>query len=115
MSPRVQHPLDRAHVVAELSPITIYIGRAGRGQSGLFGNPYLKGAVCSRCSHYHPNAGSTLPCFRAYFENRTATDPEFRARVLALKGKALWCPGRCKARCEPCHGDIIVEWVEANS
>ncbi len=49
--------------------------------------------------------------YRTYFERRVETDPEFKRRVLELRGKTLGCfckPGRC-------HGDVIVEWIEAHS
>jgi hypothetical protein len=78
----------------------VYIGRAGRGQDGYFGNPYRRGDV-----------PDVLGAFRAYFLDKIDTDPEFRKRVLGLRGKRLGC--FCKPR--PCHGDIIAEWVNSHA
>lgn len=78
----------------------VYIGRAGHGKSGYFGNPY----------HLLPGQprGSTLDKFRQYFYDRIATDSEFATKVLALKDHTLGC------FCKPyaCHGDIIAEWLD---
>jgi hypothetical protein len=88
-------------------PFDVYIGRAGHGQDGYFGNPYAVNHTCGRCGEFHDKPLTTLFCFKAYFEERVATDPEFRARVLSLKGKTLGCFCKPKA----CHGDLIVEWL----
>ncbi len=87
----------------------VYIGRAGKGQDGYFGNPFVVGRVCSRCKKLHGNGDSTLACYKAYMLERIAKDEEFKQRLLALKGKALGC------FCKPagCHGDVIAEWVES--
>ena len=79
----------------------VYIGRAGRGQDGYFGNPFVLKAGETR--------GASLEKYRAYFYNRLETDPEFRRRIHALKGKTLGC--FCKPY--PCHGDIIAEYLNA--
>jgi hypothetical protein len=89
-------------------PFDIYIGRAGKGQDGYFGNPYRVGARCERCGLVHASAGATLPCFRAYCEERGDRDPEFVARVRSLRGKRLGC--FCKPG--PCHGDVYVDLLE---
>lgn len=80
----------------------VYIGRAGRGQDGYFGNPFPLQPGAQR--------GSTLEKYKTWFLNRIATDAEFKQRVLALKGKKLGC------FCHPnaCHGDIIAEYVNNN-
>lgn len=82
-------------------PFDVYIGRAGRGFDGYFGNPYT-------LETHGPRA---LELFRAYFEKRVSSDPEFRERALTLSGKRLGC--FCKPR--PCHGDIISAWVNSNA
>lgn len=89
----------------------VYIGRAGRGHSGYFGNPVRSGEVCPVCDEIHRAPGRTLPCFTRYFESRVAQDETFRLRVLALYGKKLGC--FCKPK--PCHGDIIARWVNDNA
>src|SRR5574341_827180 len=98
-------------VGTRLPEYDVYIGRAGRGQSGYFGNPYSKGTVCSRCRKFHGSAESTLPCFTAYFNERIATDGEFRRRVWELRDKRLGCPGNCRDKGQRCHGDIYVAWI----
>lgn len=78
----------------------VYIGRAGHGQDGYFGNPFkLKPGM---------DRGSTLNSYSAYFHNRLTSDPEFRRRVQELKGKTLGC--FCKPH--PCHGDIIKDYLD---
>jgi hypothetical protein len=78
----------------------VYIGRAGRGQDGYFGNPFrLKPGE---------NRGATLEKYRVYFYERLKNDPEFKLKILALKGKVLGC--FCKPA--PCHGDIIKEYLD---
>lgn len=91
-------------------PYDVYIGRAGKGQSGEFGNPIARGQVCPICGEIHNDAGSTLPCFKQYFLKRLEEDEDFRHKVLALRGKTLGC--FCKPN--PCHGDIISEWCDSN-
>lgn len=89
-------------------PYDVYIGRAGHGQSGYFGNPYPKGSICDHCGQTHLRSGDTIPCFHAYFLERVQTDSRFREAILGLKGKILGC--FCKP--QPCHGDVIVAWLE---
>jgi len=91
-------------------PYDVYIGRAGRGHHGYFGNPIVLGKKCSVCGKTHTKAGNTLPCFEIYFLDRIAKDDQFRRRIQALRGMVLGC--FCKPR--PCHGDIIVRWLEDN-
>ena len=79
-------------------PYDVYIGRAGRGEDGYFGNPFTVGE--------HRKAA--LARFRFYFKDRLKNDAEFCGRVDALRGKTLGC--FCKPK--PCHGDVIVEYLE---
>ena len=79
----------------------VYVGRAGRGDDGYFGNPFPLGRGEDR--------GSSLVKYKAYFDQRVLVDEEFKARVLALKGKRLVC--FCKPHA--CHGDVIAMWVDA--
>lgn len=88
-------------------PFTVYIGRAGKGQSGYWGNPIRRGHPCPICKQIHKLALHTLPCYRVYLENRIHSDPVFRERLLSLQGEVLGC--FCSPR--PCHGDILVEWI----
>ena len=79
----------------------VYIGRAGKGEDGYFGNPF-------RRAPGEPH-GVTLEKFREWFHNRLETDPVYRERIHALKGKTLGC--FCKPH--PCHGDIIAEYLNS--
>lgn len=78
-------------------PYDVYIGRAGKGQDGYFGNPYS-------VQQYGERA---LSLYASHFQRRLDNDHEFRRRVLELRGKRLGC--FCKPR--PCHGDVIATWV----
>lgn len=93
------------------SPYDVYIGRAGHGLDGYFGNPYVVGEECGRCGKLHAYPAETLPCFREYFAARVLRDGEFRARVEGLRSQTLGC--FCKPK--PCHGDVIVEYLHDNT
>lgn len=79
----------------------VYIGRAGHGQSGYYGNPIKR--------NYDERPGSTLARYKKYFDARLQTDPLFKERIKALKGLKLGC--FCKPN--PCHGDIIAAYVNS--
>lgn len=81
-------------------PYDVYIGRAGKGQSGYFGNPFRFEQGLAR--------GCTLAKYREYFYDRLSKDHEFKHRVESLKNKTLGC--FCKPY--PCHGDVIVEYLD---
>ena len=80
-------------------PFDVYIGRAGRGQDGYFGNRFRIGPGMTR--------EDSVERFERYFVNRVEKDSEFKRRILALKGKRLGC------FCKPsaCHGDVIANWL----
>jgi len=59
-----------------ISGYNVYIGRAGKGQDGYFGNPFRLRASESR--------GATIERYREYFYNRLKTDPEFKRRIHEL-------------------------------
>lgn len=79
-------------------PYDVYIGRAGKGFDGYYGNPCLGGTRSAK-----------VRAFENYFKGRLKRDPEYKARILALRGKRLGC------FCTPllCHGHIIAAWVDA--
>jgi hypothetical protein len=87
----------------------VYIGRAGRGLDGTFGNPVAIGRPCPECGATHTEGGSTLACYERYLVRRIASDPAFKNRVLMLRGKRLGC--FCAPR--PCHGQVLAAWVDA--
>lgn len=82
------------------APYDVYIGRAGKGKDGYFGNPIKLKPGESR--------GSTIEKYKIYFYNRIQTDEEFKKKVLELQGKTLGC------FCKPnsCHGDVIKEYLD---
>lgn len=75
----------------------IYVGRRtrfGRFKSaeGYFGNPH-----------------KSVEEYEAYFYDRIARDPEFKRRVLELRGKRIGC------WCVPdhqCHAEVIAVWLD---
>ncbi len=71
-------------------PFDVYIGRAGHGYDGYFGNP-----------------SKTVREFETYFFTRLINDPEYKQRVHALNGKTLGC--FCKPK--HCHGDVIALYL----
>lgn len=73
----------------------VYIGRAGNGQDGYFGNPFKLTPGADR--------GSTLEDYEAYARKRIETDATFKMRVFGLYGKRLFC--FCKPHA--CHGDVL--------
>lgn len=76
-----------------------YIGRAGRGHDGYFGNPFEIGK--------HGTREQVIERYREYFEDRICRDEEFERRVHALAGKTLGC--FCKP--QSCHGDVIADYL----
>lgn len=85
----------------------VYIGRAGKGFDGYFGNPITVDTVCPLCKNIHISKEDTIPCYRLYFNDRVDKDPIFKERILSLKSKKLVC------FCAPnnCHGDVIAEYI----
>lgn len=83
-------------------PYDVYIGRKGKGQDGYFGNPFILERDGDRAQ--------VLELYRRYFYDRLRTDPEFKKRVQALRGKVLAC------FCSPkeCHGDVIAEYLNTD-
>lgn len=88
----------------------VYIGRAGKGQSGQFGNPVIIGQSCPICNSVHNDRGATLPCYEQYLIGRLAVDEKFAEAFWKLKGKTLVC------FCKPingfrkqllCHGQVM--------
>lgn len=78
----------------------VYIGRAGHGQDGTFGNPFSDGT-----------RSENIARFKVYFYDRLKKDPVYRQKVLALRGKSLGC------FCVPqeCHGHVIADYLNSLS
>lgn len=89
----------------------VYIGR--RGDEGHLGNPIKFGEECLVCGDVHPDTVKgrldLLDCYKRWFWAKVNNDPLFRLKIMDLKGKRLGC--FCKPK--PCHGDVIVEWLNA--
>lgn len=67
-----------------------------------FGNPFPLAAPTDR--------DAVIDRFKSYFQTRIRTEPAFRGRVLALKGKTLGC------HCLPlkCHASVIADWLNGH-
>jgi hypothetical protein len=87
-------------------PFDVYIGRAGKGQDGYFGNIHTIQTCCPVCFSRHDRADS-IAHFKKDFLKRIERDIIFKKRVLELRGKTLGC------FCKPliCHGDVYVEYL----
>ena len=72
----------------------------GRGRDSLLGNPFKIGR--------DGNRQEVIEKFRPYFYERLERDPEYKAKVLSLKGRVVGC--FCKPN--PCHGDVYVEYLD---
>lgn len=88
-------------------PDYVYIGRAGKGLSGDYGNPHFVDRFCSLCQCWHMR-GEAIAFFRDETERKFEIDEGFRAKLEKLRGKYLVC------FCAPqkCHGDVYVELLE---
>ena len=89
--------------IGRRGPNHVYIGRAGRGESGYYGNPVAIGRTCPVCRGVHKNGGDTLRCYAKDLQRRLEKEEGFAENVSKLKGKTLVC--FCKPA--PCHGDVL--------
>jgi hypothetical protein len=91
----------------------VYIGRAGKGEEGLLGNPIRKGERCFVCGKTHTKAGDTVPCFRTWFYSSDPEAKKLRARVQSKinVGMSLGCFCKDKDGNGACHGDVYAEFV----
>jgi hypothetical protein len=94
---------NQRHIAEE-----IYIGRAGHGADGYFGNPVRMNQPCPICHETHTERGTTLICFETYLRERLRLDTEFKNNFMELYGATLVCFCKPKA----CHGDIIARILE---
>ena len=71
---------------------------------GIFGNPYPVGKVFTR--------EQAIEGYRTWLAIRLEVQPNY---LEPLRGKdlACWCHGDEQAPLA-CHGDLILEWLEAN-
>lgn len=80
-------------------PYDVYIGRSGKGQRSLWGNPY------SAKEFGHEEC---INLYRRYIHDRLKNEIGLTEELMALKGKKLGCFCRPKS----CHGDVLVEMME---
>ena len=78
----------------------VYVGRAGHGQDGYWGNSFSAVRDGGR--------ERAIELYREYFLKRLRVDQEFAVRVEMLRGKRLGCFCKPKA----CHGDVIAEYLD---
>jgi hypothetical protein len=76
-----------------------YVGRPRPGWPSEFGNPSRLSAEKDRVQ--------AIAEFREYFYKRLDSDPIFKRKVIALRGKRLGC--FCAPK--PCHADVIAEYL----
>jgi hypothetical protein len=96
VSPTTVHNLN----IEPMRDGDVYIGRAGKGQDGYFGNPFRLNPGES--------SGATIERFEVYARGRIANDSTFRIRVKELYGKRLFC--FCDPK--PCHGHVLARIAE---
>lgn len=96
----------------------IYVGRAGKGNEGKWGNPYSSNAVCKRCGAYHAKGGETLECYEKYLREQLHRDREFEIDFDLLHGKDLVCfcapseAGLTLNDVHICHGQVMIKVLE---
>lgn len=100
-------------VSVKLDPYEVYIGGPGKGEDGYFGN------FAARL-HYagQMTREQCLEVYEAYLKFRVATDPAFKTRLLALRGKVLGCfcagkGGLTAADPLICHGQVIAAYLDS--
>ena len=73
----------------------VYVGRAGKGKDGYFGNPFRVGVNAD-------DRTDAVAKFDAWAEQRGRFDPIYRERVKDLNGRRLFCfcpkDGPCHAK-----------------
>lgn len=91
------------------SPDEVYIGRAGKGEVGYFGNPCVIDKECPVCGEIHKVKGETLKCYESYLKKRIDSDEEFRNKIQKLNGKKLvcFCDNPLK-----CHGNVMIKYID---
>lgn len=88
----------------------VYIGRAGKGKSGYFGNDHPIG-YCPICRTTHDRT-SAIAAFKKDFNARIEEDDEYRKQVLTLKEQRLGCFCKSSSKEVECHGDVFKEWLD---
>lgn len=91
-------------------PYDVYIGRPGKGQDGLFGNPVRVGSRCQYCGEKHETNQSVLNCYEhAYLRPRVDRDRQFRLAVKGLIRDGKEVVVGCFCDPKPCHGHPLLK------
>ncbi len=97
----------------------VYCGRAGHGEPGPFGNPFMKDFIF--------NGLDAFELFDCYAEGRVRLDPAYRIAVRGLYGRNLACfcvkpdgTGKCHTRtlvrlANMLHEEEVIMKAEAKS
>lgn len=75
------------------APFDVYIGRAGKGQDGKWGNPFSTGTREENIKN---------------FEEYLVNNKELMQDLHELRGKRLGCFCKPKA----CHGDVLKKYAD---
>lgn len=79
-------------------------------ENGCFGNPFFLKNVNDEVER-----AEVIRKYKIYFLEKVESDLDFRAAVLALRGKKIGCFCKQPNKEVACHGDVIVEWLENNT
>ena len=91
---------------------TVYIGRAGHGLDGVFGNPVKINSTCLVCDRKHKTGGATLPCYEQYLRTKLQNSTAFRMRFMELQEDDIL---GCFCKPNACHGDVMIKvWERMN-
>lgn len=88
------------------NPAYVQIFAQGKGDVGLFGNPYFQSP--------QEGAAAVVARYEGYLLSQAACDPVFRSAVLSLYGKTLVCTCRNQKEPDaPCHGDLLARMADS--
>jgi len=89
-------------VTVRLSPSQRHVSGSEEGISRPPGQRHVSGSEEGKSRH------DVIDLYRAWIQDKLATEPGFADKLEALRGKTLGC--WCKP--ERCHGDVIVELLK---
>lgn len=81
-------------------PGDVYVGRAGHGHDGYWGNPWSEGMVVAGMGIL--TQAQAVELYEINLRSNVENNPDTRERVKALHGKRLFCFG-----CRTCHAVIL--------
>jgi hypothetical protein len=86
----------------KLESYDVYIGRSGKGNKSIWGNPYAMNDLSDAERDRVVNA----------YEDYILNKPELLAHIPELVGKRLGCYCKRPGREVRCHGDVLVALVD---